>query len=78
MQDAYVQAEGYARALDEWPPFVIVCDVGFSFELYASFDGAGKYKHYPAPGPHRIRLEQLGDAQVYEHGQERRGLALAS
>lgn len=29
------QAEGYARDLpEEWPPFLIVCDVGFCFDVY--------------------------------------------
>lgn len=34
MQNAYVQAERYARALEnEWPPFLVICDIGYSFEL---------------------------------------------
>ncbi len=66
MQNAYVQAERYARALqNEWPPFLVVCDVGYSFELWASFDGSGKYQHYPAPGPHRVLLEKLVEPEVF-------------
>ena len=44
MQQAKGQAEGYARDLptDEgWPPFLIVCDVGFCLDLYADFSGTG-------------------------------------
>jgi hypothetical protein len=31
------QAEQYAKALPEWPPFLIVADVGHSIETYADF-----------------------------------------
>jgi hypothetical protein len=65
MQDAYVQAERYARALDEWPPFIVVCDVGFCFELYASFDGSGKYRHFPSPGAHRFLLARLAEPETF-------------
>ena len=45
------QAEGYARDLpkDEgYPPFLIVCDVGFCFDLYADFSGLAKhYAQFP-------------------------------
>ena len=39
------QAEQYAKALpasEGWPPFLIVCDVGHCFEIYADFTGQGK------------------------------------
>jgi len=39
MRDAYGQALGYARTLDDPPPFIITCDIGYCFDLYASFDG---------------------------------------
>ena len=52
------QAEGYARDLppaEGWPPFVIVCDVGFCFDVYADFSGTGK--HYAQfPDRERFRL----------------------
>ena len=38
MQDAFGQALKYARAMDAPPPFLIVTDVGYCFDLYASFD----------------------------------------
>lgn len=39
MRDAFGQALGYARTLRKPPPFLIVADIGFCFDLYASFDG---------------------------------------
>ena len=47
MQDAYGQALGYARTLGTPPPFLIICDIGFCFDLYASFDGSGNYRKWP-------------------------------
>jgi hypothetical protein len=50
MMNARRQAEEYAKALppaEGWPPFLIVCDVGNCFELYAEFrpalEGLGRY-----------------------------------
>jgi hypothetical protein len=43
MRVAYGQALGYARTLDEPPPFLIVTDLGYCFDLYASFDGRPAY-----------------------------------
>jgi hypothetical protein len=42
MRDAYGQALGYARSFDQPPPFIIACDLGYCFDLYAAFDGSGK------------------------------------
>ena len=45
MLNARRQAEDYAKALpasEGWPPFLIVCDVGHCFEIYADFTGQGK------------------------------------
>lgn len=57
------QAEQYAKALpasDGWPPFLIVADIGYSFELFADFSGTGKaYVPFPDSLTHRIQLEQL-------------------
>lgn len=51
MRDAFKQAEAYARALPPshgWPPFIIVCDVGRSFEVYFDQSGIGKdYAYFP-------------------------------
>ncbi len=57
------QAEQYVRALppeDGRPPFIIVADVGHSLELYSEFScSGGAYVPFPAPGSHRIHLEDL-------------------
>jgi len=62
------QAEQYARALpasEGWPPFLVVVDVGYSFELYADFTGSGKlYLPFPDPQGARLRLHDLRDAGV--------------
>jgi hypothetical protein len=47
MKDAYGQALGYARSFDRPPPFIIVCDIGHCFDLYAAFDGSGNYRRSP-------------------------------
>jgi len=39
MQDAFGQALKYARAMDAPPPFLLVTDVGYCFDLHASTDG---------------------------------------
>jgi hypothetical protein len=59
------QAEGYVRDLpaDEVsPPFLIVCDVGFCFDLYADFSGTGRhYAQFPDREGFRIYLPELRD-----------------
>jgi len=63
MLEAKGQAEGYARDLpaeEGWPPFLIVCDVGFCFDLYADFTGTGKhYAQFPDREGFRIYLTDL-------------------
>ncbi len=63
MLRARQQAEDYAKALpveDGWPPFLIVTDVGYSFEMYADFSGIGKaYVPFPDSLNHRVFLEEL-------------------
>ena len=59
------QAESYARdipAAEGNPPFLIVCDVGFCFDLYADFSGLGKhYSQFPDASSFRIYLTDLHD-----------------
>ena len=60
------QAEQYAKALpavEGWPPFLIVVDVGHCIELYADFSLQGKaYLQFPnAQGPERDRVSLLHD-----------------
>ncbi|MEY4201236.1 MAG: hypothetical protein RLZZ265_2976, partial [Verrucomicrobiota bacterium] len=67
MLKARGQAERYVRALpgDENPPFIIVLDVGHSFEVFADFTQAGKaYLPFPNPRAFRIRLADLADDAI--------------
>lgn len=65
MKRARYQAKGYAEALpDEWPPFLIIVDVGHCFDFYADFSGTGKnYTPFPDPVRYRARLKQLKDEE---------------
>jgi hypothetical protein len=70
MLNARQQAEQYAKALpaiEGWPPFLIVCDVGHCFEIYADFTGQGKnYAQFPDRQEFRIYLEELRQAEIRE------------
>lgn len=67
METARVQAKGYARALDEWPPFLIALDVGEFIELWSDFSRMGKtYLHYPDRENYRIALSDLKDPKIRE------------
>ena len=59
MQAAYGQACQYAQAFDEPPPFLVVCDIGYCFDLYATFDGSWNFRHFPDAKRHRIYLADL-------------------
>ena len=71
MLNARQQAEDYAKALpafEGWPPFLIVCDVGHCFEIYADFTGQGKnYAQFPDRRGFRIYLEDLRQEAFREH-----------
>ena len=62
------QAERYVRYLpadEPNPPFIIVCDVGHSFEIYADFTQNGKaYLPFPDPRTFRINLKDLADEDI--------------
>ena len=70
MLNARQQAEEYAKALpaaEGWPPFLIVCDVGHCFEIYADFTGQGKnYAQFPDRQGFRIYLEELRQENIRE------------
>ena len=70
MMGARQQAEDYARALpvsEGWPPFLIVCDIGHCFEIYADFSGQGKnYAQFPDRQGFRIYLEDLANETIRE------------
>jgi hypothetical protein len=63
MQNARQQAERYVFLLDAdhpAPPFILTCDVGHAFELYADFTGTGRaYSQFPDRKGFRIYLEDL-------------------
>lgn len=62
---ARVQAEHYARALPDPPPFLIILDVGHMIELYADFSGRGAhYAHFPDPARHRIAMDDLRNPEI--------------
>jgi hypothetical protein len=62
------QAEAYARDLpaeEGWPPFLIVCDVGFCLDLYADFTTTGKhYQQFPDRDGFRLYLPDLRNPAV--------------
>jgi hypothetical protein len=62
------QAEGYVRALaDDNPPFLLVIDIGHSFEFYADFSRLGKvYAAFPDARSHRFSLDDLRDDAIRE------------
>ncbi|MND44885.1 hypothetical protein D3C80_357340 [compost metagenome] len=70
MRNARRQAEDYVFRLPAdhpAPPFIIVCDVGYVFEVYADFSGSGRaYSHFPDRKGFRIRLDDLRDAEVVD------------
>jgi hypothetical protein len=59
MQDAFGQALKYARAMDAPPPFLIVAEVGYCFDLYASFDRTASYRAFPDAVNSRFYLRHL-------------------
>ena len=70
MRAARGQAEQYIRALpraEENPPFIVVVDVGHSFELYSDFSRAGRtYLPFPDARSHRLSLEDLTNPEIRE------------
>jgi hypothetical protein len=70
MRRARGQAEQYVRALppsEGNPPFLVVVDVGYSFELYSDFSRAGKtYIPFPDARTHRVLIEDLSREEVRE------------
>ena len=68
MQNARRQAEGYVFLLDAdhpAPPFIITCDVGHAFEIFADFTGTGRaYSQFPDRKGFRIYLEDLRKPEI--------------
>ncbi|HEX7480624.1 MAG TPA: DNA methyltransferase, partial [Polyangiales bacterium] len=59
MLGAYGQALGYARTFDKPVPFLITCDIGHCFDLYAAFDGSYAYRAFPNAQTSRIFFADL-------------------
>ncbi|HEX7601680.1 MAG TPA: type IIL restriction-modification enzyme MmeI, partial [Polyangiaceae bacterium] len=59
MRDAFGQALGYARSFDKPPPFLVTCDLGYCFDLYATFDGSSDYRAFPNAHSSRIFVRDL-------------------
>ena len=70
LERAYHQARGYITDLppeEGRPPFLIVCDVGSTLDLYAEFTGTGgRYERFPDPVSHRITLPDLHRPEIRE------------
>jgi hypothetical protein len=70
MLKARGQCEAYARdvpAEEGWPPFIIVRDIGFCFDLYAVFSGTGKhYAQFPDREGFRLYLADLHRPEIRE------------
>lgn len=68
MKAARYQAARYVRALPRGhaaPPFLIVCDIGRCFELYADFSGTGRhYELFPDRKRYRVFLDDLRDERT--------------
>ena len=68
MVNARQQAEAYVPLLPldhEPPPFLVVCDVGHCFELYANFRRDGKvYDQFPDRRSFRIYLDELREPAI--------------
>jgi hypothetical protein len=57
--DALRQAREYARGLEVPVPFLIVCDIGYSFDLWSGFGSDWTYIPFPIPQTKRILLTDL-------------------
>ena len=68
MTRARKQAERYAQAIPgEWPPFLVVVDVGHCIQLYADFTQSGKnYQPFPDPTSFQIWLADLEQPEIRE------------
>lgn len=70
MMNARRQAEDYALALPsthDWPPFILVCDIGHAIKVFADFSGKGRnYSQFPDRQGFRIYLEDLREPEIRE------------
>lgn len=70
LQRAYNQGRKYITALpaaEGRPPFLIICDVGHTIDVYAEFSGTGgHYERFPDPASYRIHLADLHRPEIRE------------
>jgi hypothetical protein len=70
MAAARKQAEDYARALPSdhnYPPFILIADIGHVIEVYADFSGQGRnYVQFPDRQSYRIGMDDLRDSAVQD------------
>lgn len=70
MVAAKKQAEDYARALPvnhEYPPFLLIVDVGNVIEVFADFSGQGRnYAHFPDRQTYRLSMDDLLEGEVQD------------
>lgn len=69
MGKAFRQAKRYAYLLNEIPPFIIGCDLGYCFDIYSSFGTSGEFNRFDVPStgkriPCRVFLPDLRDDKV--------------
>lgn len=65
------QALDYARDIaaagEGWPPFLLVCDVGFCLDVHADFSRNGRhYTQFPDRDRHRVYLTDLRQPAIRE------------
>jgi hypothetical protein len=70
LERAYHQGRDYITSVPAShgrPPFLIVCDVGHSIDLYAEFTcTGGRYERFPDPKNHRILLTDFCRPEILE------------
>ena len=68
MRCAREQAENYVRCLpakEGCPPFVIVLDVGYCFDIFSEFTcTGGMYNHFPNIRDYRVYIDELERAEI--------------
>jgi len=70
MMRARAQAKTYADHLPQEegvPPFLVIVDIGYSFELFADFTGTGRhYSQFPDTRSFRFTIDALADPAIRE------------
>ncbi len=59
MERAQTQALQLAEDFEPHPPFLVVCDIGRCFDLYACFDGTSRYRPFPNAEKKRLLFKDL-------------------